>query len=291
MSPGQPSSDVSENCNHKLTRRAVLGVLATGGVGLATGCVADAGGGKRASDPTEPPTVARPAFSRERREESFRLSYRWRHDGQEWELDLAVPTARYRSATRANRSLPQCFSDATTNPLAIRIAAELSRACAARGVDSPLGHLRVALSFVHSLQYVADESATGAVEYPKYIEETLVDGGGDCEDLTALLAGVLAGFEFGFDPVLAVFPEHAGLGVDPSAVESDTPTVDGCGRPLLYLDAAYQVAAGTIPEPHASDGVLAVYDSRWHVCDPSALVGHVRESIDDGTVVDPRLYL
>ena len=47
------------------------------------------------------------------------------------------------------------------------------------------------LAFVQCLPYTADDVATGADEFPYYAFETLVAGGGDCEDTTILSGSIL----------------------------------------------------------------------------------------------------
>lgn len=68
------------------------------------------------------------------------------------------------------------------------------------------------LAFAKSFPYNPD-AYTGAMEYPKYPIETLVDQSGDCEDL-AILAASLVGEYHGYDRVVFVyFPEHMGIAI------------------------------------------------------------------------------
>lgn len=64
-----------------------------------------------------------------------------------------------------------------------------------------------AIAFVQTLKYKND----GEWEYPRYPIETLVEKGGDCEDLAILLEAML--LEFGFDCVLVSPDKHMGVGV------------------------------------------------------------------------------
>ena len=67
------------------------------------------------------------------------------------------------------------------------------------------------LSFVQSLPYTLDNVTTGYDEFRRYAIETLIDGGGDCEDTTILVAAILRGL--GEKTVLIFTPGHIALGV------------------------------------------------------------------------------
>ncbi len=67
------------------------------------------------------------------------------------------------------------------------------------------------LSFVQSLPYTFDDVTTGYDEFRRYAVETLIDGGGDCEDTTILVAAILRGL--GEKTVLIYTPNHIALGV------------------------------------------------------------------------------
>ena len=67
------------------------------------------------------------------------------------------------------------------------------------------------LSFVQSLPYTLDTVSTGYDEFRRYAIETLIDGGGDCEDTTILVAAILRGL--GEKTVLIFTPGHIAIGV------------------------------------------------------------------------------
>lgn len=64
-----------------------------------------------------------------------------------------------------------------------------------------------AINFVQTLKYRND----GTWEYPRYPIETLVEKGGDCEDLAMMLESLLAAL--GFDCVLISPERHMGVGI------------------------------------------------------------------------------
>ncbi len=67
------------------------------------------------------------------------------------------------------------------------------------------------LSFVQSLPYTLDDVTTGYDEFRRYAIETLIEGGGDCEDTTILAAAILRGLEE--ETALIFTPGHIALGV------------------------------------------------------------------------------
>ncbi len=67
------------------------------------------------------------------------------------------------------------------------------------------------IAFVQAMPYTSDSVTTGYDEYPRYPIETLVDGGGDCEDSAILAAALL--LEMGYGVVLIELPGHMALGV------------------------------------------------------------------------------
>jgi hypothetical protein len=72
-------------------------------------------------------------------------------------------------------------------------------------------------SFVQNLEYKNDDETNTSYEYPRYPVETLFNGngGGDCEDLSILLASFLS--RLNFDVVLFRLPNHMAVGVNLSA--------------------------------------------------------------------------
>jgi hypothetical protein len=69
------------------------------------------------------------------------------------------------------------------------------------------------LAFVQDMPYTSDLETRGD-NYPRYPTETLVDGGGDCEDSSALFASVINNPEFfNYGTALIIIEDHMGVGV------------------------------------------------------------------------------
>lgn len=64
------------------------------------------------------------------------------------------------------------------------------------------------LRFVQSLEYISD----GGIEWPRYPYETILEGGGDCEDVSLLYMAMLAAV--GIPSALLHFKGHVAIGVE-----------------------------------------------------------------------------
>lgn len=78
--------------------------------------------------------------------------------------------------------------------------------------SSETDRVEAALTYVQSLPYSYDSTSKGKDEYVRYPVETLVDGCGDCEDKSVLLAAILHEMNIGF--VLLMAPDHMAVGVN-----------------------------------------------------------------------------
>lgn len=72
--------------------------------------------------------------------------------------------------------------------------------------------IRQFIAFVQNMEYTHDIDSTGEAEWPKYPIETFYDGGGDCEDLSIVLASALR--ELGYQVCFILFDDHVGVGVE-----------------------------------------------------------------------------
>ncbi|ELZ76277.1 hypothetical protein C454_18309 [Haloferax gibbonsii ATCC 33959] len=172
------------------------------------------------------------------------------------------------------------------------MASELSNRLDSADIELPIERLRVATSFVRNMEYATDESATGEVEYPKFVTETLMENGGDCEDLSSVLAGILCSPPFDYEPVLIFFSGHVGIGLDPSNIHMPTEqflTVGG--QEYFYIDASHDIPLGVVPDEYQKPGVIATYDGQWQTIDPAALKEHATTTIANDTNLDIRDYI
>ncbi|MEM4366690.1 MAG: hypothetical protein QW035_00985 [Candidatus Anstonellales archaeon] len=88
---------------------------------------------------------------------------------------------------------------------------DAAAAIRAKAAEIGADEAELALLFVQSINYEVDALYAPYDDYPKYPIETIVDGFGDCEDTTILLASLL--MNMGHESVLVYTPGHVGLGV------------------------------------------------------------------------------
>ena len=80
--------------------------------------------------------------------------------------------------------------------------------------SSDLDEINYIASFVQNLEYKNDDETNSSYEYPRYPVETLFNGngGGDCEDLSILLASFLN--RLNYNVALLRIPNHMAVGVN-----------------------------------------------------------------------------
>jgi hypothetical protein len=170
----------------------------------------------------EPPEATVPSGEirngyRRRTDSSYRLEYEWQgRNGRRWHLDCRVDHAAYEREGRRSRSYVSAFEAARSSPIAARIAKSLAEATPTDGTESsvsPAERLEAIGAFVQSFEYAIDPETKGTPEYHRAVVETLVDGRGDCKDLTYLLAGILSQPPFEYRTAMVFVPEDMLLGV------------------------------------------------------------------------------
>ena len=165
------------------------------------------------SPPTPPPL---PAVIREIPPYTGLISchYDWTYRTKEWTWELQIPQELYRYYKEIPRPPTQNYSVYVTHPLDDTyidyLIDEIRKAARQEGFDE-LETVEFAATFVQSLPYTSDSVTTPYDEYPRYPIETLVDGGGDCEDTSILMASLLN--HLGYGVVLIILSDHCAVGV------------------------------------------------------------------------------
>lgn len=245
---------------------------------------------------TEAPTAADErsgVASRRATGDRYRMTYEWPGAGaHRWRLQVSVARAAYRAAAKRSRGYLGAFEAARRSRHARRLAGRLEAAepvfpSGDRSFPGTGGggltdreRLDRAVGFARGLSYAVDPESKGVPEYHRTVEETLVDGRGDCKDLTYLLAGILSHPPFGYRVAMVFLPEHMLLGVHRSELPgayADAPTLPGCE----YV-AVESTAADPIGE-FRDKPVLAVYDDGIEHVDRSATLGTTAEFARDPT--------
>jgi hypothetical protein len=182
-------------------------------------------------------------------EGTIRKDFTWAYGGETWAITLYIPEQLYDYYSHRIRVPTADYSVYVTHPLddeyISTIISEFDVIATEEGYDD-VQVVELVVAFVQSLPYTSDDGTTEFDEYPRYPLETLVDGGGDCEDTSILTSALLDGMEYG--SVLFHLPEHVGVGVD----------VDHHGSYWLYEDVSYYYVEttgegwgiGELPEVH-----------------------------------------
>jgi len=106
--------------------------------------------------------------------------------------------------------------EALEDGLADEFGRILNEEAEANGITSDRQKVEFLIDFVQNLPYIPDDVSTGYDDYTKRHIETLVDGGGDCEDSSIMLASLLLSESFNYGTALLLLPGHAALGVEGS---------------------------------------------------------------------------
>lgn len=147
--------------------------------------------------------------------DSITRNYMWLYGATEWTWELQIPQSLHDDYKGIPRPYTENYSIYVTHPwddmFIEDLVSSIVRVSEEEGF-SELEKIEFTTTFVQSLPYTADSVTTPYDEYPRYPIETLVDGGGDCEDTSILLASLLN--EMGYSVILIQFQGvHAAVGI------------------------------------------------------------------------------
>ena len=174
-------------------------------------------------------------------------------DSERVEVTIAVAPDRYRSDRDANPGSQwqdgrPLFAEWVLRPTpeVDALAFELHRVCQQRRW-SAFQELTLVTSFAQHFPYRTDLESRGVEEHWRFPLETLVDGEGDCEDLTILAAAVLR--RMGRSVAVLYTDDHAALAVEApiALLQGSHVVVDG--RRYYYCElTAAGMRIGELPE-------------------------------------------
>ncbi|WP_241991954.1 hypothetical protein [Halorubrum sp. ASP1] len=245
------------------------------------------------AEPTRPaPVDEGGAASRERTADGYAMTYEWTdRAGREWRLEFRLERSAYRQAVDETHGYLSGFEAAKASGHAERLTDLLADASvtddrAHRSLPESV-RFEGAIGLVHSLEYVTDAESTGLPDYIRTVEETLVDGRGDCEDLTYLLAGMLSQPAFGYRTAVGVLPGHMLAAVhqdDLPGAYADAPTLPG--DTYVAVECTTSRPIGDLRD----EPVLAVYGDGIEYIDRSAIAdagrGFLRDPTQFQTIAD-----
>jgi hypothetical protein len=182
--------------------------------------------------------------------------YSWDYEFETQNISLFIPEPLYNYYSSKERYPTNDYSIYVVNPYDDQYVRVLTSEFDIIAVENGLSDeekINVLISFVQDLHYVADDSTTSFDEYPRFPIETLVEGGGDCEDTSILMASMLRAMNFSV--ALVYFPYHMGVGV---STEGSGTGWSYDGKTYYYLETtALGWSLGKIPEEYeANDAVI-----------------------------------
>ena len=177
-----------------------------------------------------------PRYEITENEESYSIYYEWWYQWRKWTYIDEVLKETYQSFAGMERErfdyttyITNTADDAWIMQLAETFSQMVAGAGWAEDKTVPL-----MLSFVQSIPYTVDLETKGEEEYPRYSIETIVDGGGDCEDTSILFASLVRAL--GYSVALLYFEEDRHMAV---GLEITQATIDNWqeGYDLTYYEA------------------------------------------------------
>ena len=143
----------------------------------------------------------------------YKVKYSWDYNEVRWSFSVGIPEDVYdfyRGRTHYNDDFMHFVLSEYDRDYIREIVASFREGGEKWGL-SDIDNVFNVVTFVQSLRYVTDESSRGEEDYVRYPIETLVDGIGDCEDVTILAATLL--HEMGYSVLLVAFHDHLALAI------------------------------------------------------------------------------
>lgn len=145
----------------------------------------------------------------------YETTYEWEYKDSKYSISLKIPKSLHKFYKNLERpSDPKDYSILVSSQKDDEYIGNLAKKLeemAKRRNLKRFEKIDFIISFVQELPYTADNVTTKFDEYPRYPIETLVDGGGDCEDTSILICSILR--ELGYEIRLISFPEHMAVGI------------------------------------------------------------------------------
>ena len=136
--------------------------------------------------------------------------YVWNFKGKSYTILMTISVEKYNSYSGKERyDIPKLVEEGRTT--IGNLTREFQRIIKQSRGWSRQDKVDFVLSFVQLLPYTLDDVTTSYDDFRRYAVETLIEGGGDCEDTTILAAAILRGL--GESVALIFTPGHIALGV------------------------------------------------------------------------------
>ncbi|MBN2334676.1 hypothetical protein JXL21_03885, partial [Candidatus Bathyarchaeota archaeon] len=140
--------------------------------------------------------------------------YTWEWDGTERSVSITVPEPLYTYYSEKERYVTTDYRVYVLHPYDDQYVEALVNEFKLIEIEEGLTEENVTdlvISFIQGMEYSLDQDSAQQGEYPKFPLETLVDGGGDCEDTSILAASLLKAM--GCNVSLILLPNHLAVGL------------------------------------------------------------------------------
>lgn len=169
----------------------------------------------RSRHPDEPGDDTTRRYTRHSAEGCYALDFSGTSYSSSWDASFTTFKHGYIEDLNGQRYNDRRYYvyEALEDGLADEMGRILNEEAKANGITGDRQKIEFLIDFVQNLPYIPDDVSTGYDDYTKRHIETLVDGGGDCEDSSLMLASLLLSESFYYDTALLLLPGHAALGV------------------------------------------------------------------------------
>lgn len=153
-------------------------------------------------------------FNRTETTSDFNVQYDWNYRGYKWMYESIIPKSSYEYFKSKQRIAN--YGEYVLNPIddtEMNHLADMFNQKAKEQRWDEAEALTLVLSFVQSMPSTSDKVTTGYDEYPRYPVETIVDGGGDCEDTSILFASIVRAMGYGVVLLDYIEGHHMAVGV------------------------------------------------------------------------------
>jgi len=202
-------------------------------------------------------TIGNGSFSAVIEDDVPTKEFKWKYGGRNRRLSVPYPEFLYSYYSSIDRSRLEDYSvyvfDLYDDDY---IDLLIDRLMYGSDIEDDIDKINFAASFVQNLKYKKDSEINGSFEYPRYPVETIFngDGGGDCEDMAILTAGILD--RMGYDVALFRLTEHMAVGVN---LDEDIPNYEYYIDNYYFLETTASHKLGFIPSEYKSKSNLTVY--------------------------------
>jgi hypothetical protein len=179
-----------------------------------------------------------PSFSASEINGYYNVHYEWLYKGSKWEYDTQISkeTYLYFKERKRTASYKEYVLNTRDDEAMNHIASHFREQAQQKGWGES-ETLSFVLAFVQSMPYTSDKATTGYDEYPRYPIETLVDGGGDCEDTAILFTSIVREMGYGAALLKLEEDEHMAAGILISQEVVDQWPQQHHDYPLAYYTA------------------------------------------------------